>query len=298
MSAYTQIALERLPAPQVIEQPDFELLLGEMRAAAIAAIPEMAETLALESEPASKLLRVCAYYRMLDRAEFNDGARASMLALSRGTDLDHLAAFWGVERLVIDPGDPGAAPPVPPQLESDDALRTRTQLALEGYSVAGPAGAYQFWALSASGAVRDAAVTSPQPGEVTVTVLAHAGDGTPDAATLAQVEAVLSADDIRPLTDRVTVAAPAVIAYGVEAELELMDGPDPELALATAAARTADYIDAQRRLGRDIARSGLFAALHIPDVVRAVRLISPAADVAVGPTEVAYAAQAAVIRHV
>ena len=44
-------------------------------------------------------------------------------------------------------------------------------------SVAGPTGAYEFHALSADGDVKDAAATSPAPGEVVVTVLSRTGDG-------------------------------------------------------------------------------------------------------------------------
>ena len=63
-------------------------------------------------------------------------------------------------------------------MESDPDFRRRIQLAPEGFSVAGPEGAYIFHALSADPGVLDACATSPSPGEVVVTVLARAGDGT------------------------------------------------------------------------------------------------------------------------
>lgn len=287
MSAFTAINLSRLPAPEVIEQVEFETLLEQMKAEAIAAEPELETALSLESEPATKVLRVCAYYRMLDRMWFNDGAKACMLALSTGTNLDQLAAFWGVERLVVQEADADATPPVPQIMESDEAFRARVQLSLEGHSSAGPRGAYIFWALSASGKVRDASVASPAPGDVIVTVLSHDSDGTPDAETLQAVEQKLTADDVRPLTDHVTVQPAEIVPYEITATLTLYEGPDPDIVLDAARAATAQYIVNHHRLGYDITLSGLYAALHQPGVQR-VDLLAPAADIVVAPHQAAH----------
>ena len=82
-------------------------------------------------------------------------------------------------------------------MESDADFRRRIILAPEGYSVAGPEGAYIFHALSADPDVLDASATSPTPGEVVVTVLSRTGDGTAPPELLATVEAAGSADDVR-----------------------------------------------------------------------------------------------------
>lgn len=286
MSAFTAINLSGLPAPDVIEQIEFETLFEQMKAEAIATEPELETALSLESEPATKVLRVCAYYRMLDRMWFNDGAKACMLALSTGTNLDQLAAFWGVERLVVQEADADATPPVPQIMESDEAFRARVQLSLEGHSSAGPRGAYIFWALSASGKVRDAFVASPAPGDVVVTVLSHDGDGTPDAATLQAVEQKLTADDVRPLTDHVTVQPAEIVPYEVTATLTLYEGPDPDIVLDAAHAAITQYIANHHRLGHDITLSGLYAALHQPGVQR-VTLTEPTSDIVVAPHQAA-----------
>ncbi|MGH7879103.1 MAG: baseplate J/gp47 family protein, partial [Candidatus Binataceae bacterium] len=55
--------------------------------------------------------------------------------------------------------------------ETDDHLRTRIQAAPNEFSVAGPEGAYRFFALGADPAIVDAQVVSPAPGQVTVFVL-------------------------------------------------------------------------------------------------------------------------------
>ncbi|SFQ14448.1 Phage-related baseplate assembly protein [Roseivivax halotolerans] len=287
MSAYTAVPLDRLPPPEIVQVPEFQALFDEMRAAAIAAEPDLAEALMLESEPATKVLRVCAYYRMLDHAEFNDRARGNMLAFATGADLEHLGAPWGVARLVVDPGDPDAIPPIEPTYEDDTSLRRRIQLAPEGFTTAGSEASYLFHALSASGEVRDAAVESPAPGDVVVTVLSQNGDGTPDQALLDAVEAAISADDVRPLTDLVSVQAPNVIGFEIEAELILRPGPDGAVVEAAARAALEAMIAETRRLGVDIRSSAIFAALH-QDGVAYVELTKPAADIVVSPSEVAH----------
>lgn len=287
MSGFSQINLSQLPAPEVIQVPVYEDLLAEMKARAIDLMPELAPYLELESEPATKLLEVCAYFRLLDRCAFNDGARANMLALATGTDLDNLAAFWGVERLVIQEADTTVSPPIIQIKESDHELRARTQLSLEGHTTAGPRGAYIFHAMSASGQVKDAAVDSPAPGEVLVTILGREGNGEPSAELLAEVGEALNHEDVRPLTDLVTVAAAAIVNYTIEAELILYDGPDQALVLAAAQAAIEAYVSDHHRLGHDITLSGVYAALHQPGVQR-VALTSPAADIVVAAGEAAF----------
>jgi phage-related baseplate assembly protein len=294
MSGFHAIDLSRLPAPAVVEALDYEAILAAMKADLAARAPELAPALALESEPIVKLLEVCAYRELLIRARVNDAARAVMLATATGADLDNLAALFGVMRLVIDPGDPAAAPPVPETRESDAVFRARAQLALEGFSTAGPVGAYVFHTLSASPMVKDVHVDSPSPGEVRVTVLSHEGDGTPTAPVLAAVAAALNAQDVRPLCDLVDVQPAVILPYAVDAVIEVFDGPDPALVLAAAQAAVAAHVAAAHALGRDVTLSGLYAALHQPGVARAT-LASPAAEIVVAATEAAVCTGFAVV---
>ena len=63
---------------------------------------------------------------------------------------------------------------------------------------------------SVSAAVADVAATSPEPGEVDVRVLLQ--DSTqPTETVLKQIKEALNADDVRPLTDVVTVSAPEAV---------------------------------------------------------------------------------------
>ncbi|MEK5477572.1 baseplate J/gp47 family protein [Paenibacillus sp. FSL R5-0407] len=98
--------------------------------------------------------------------------------------------------------------------EMDDAFRERIRSAPESFSVAGPEGAYRFWAKTASPSIVDVAVTSPQPMEVVVVPLLQGGE-LPSQDVLDAVSAVLNDRTVRPLTDHVTVQAPTVVNYNI-----------------------------------------------------------------------------------
>lgn len=279
------IDLSRLPPPSAVEPLDYETILAALLADLRARLPEF--TAELESDPAYKILEVAAYRELLLRQRVNDGARAVMLAYAAGDDLENLAALLGVTRQVVDPGDPDATPPVGPTYETDERLRARTQSALSAISTAGPAAAYRHHALSADTRVLDVAVTSPNPGDVTVTILSSDGNGTADADLLAAVTAALNAESVRPLGDRVTVAAAGIVEYEVTATLTIGSGPDSSEVLGAAQLAVREYTLDARRIGRAAPLSAIYAALHRPGV-EAVALTAPAADVAVAAAEASY----------
>ncbi|ATG43664.1 baseplate assembly protein [Phaeobacter piscinae] len=285
VDGFTSINLSQLPAPDVLQAVDFESALADMLAELRQRDPVFDAL--VESDPAYKILEIAAFYRTLAIQHGNDAARAVMPAYATGADLDHIAARYAVERLVIEPGDPQALPPVPPVLESDDALRRRMFLAFEGLSTAGPMGAYVFHALGADPDVGDASVQSPAPGEVLVTVLSRSGDGAAPAALLVAVDTALNADDVRPLTDLVTVQGAEILTYTIEAALTVLPGPDSAVVREAAERAASAYANQQRRLGADITLSGLYAALHQPGVQN-VALVSPAADIAVSASQAAF----------
>jgi phage-related baseplate assembly protein len=287
MSGFTAIALDKLPAPDVVEQIDYEQVLSDMVTDLLTRAPELADTIALESEPLRKLLEVCAYRETLLRQRVNEASKAVMLAFAHGGDLDQIAANYQVERLLVDAGDPDAVPPVPPTYEDDASLRRRVQLSFEGFSTAGPEGAYIFHALAADAEVLDASVTSPQPGDVLVTVMSRMGDGAASPDLVAAVEAILSSDDVRPLTDHVAAQSAEIVPYSVTAELTLYPGPDSAVVLAAAETALNLYTQQHHRLGHDITLSGLYAALH-QEGVQNVVLTAPTADIVISGHQAAY----------
>ncbi len=276
MSTFTPIDLAQLPTPNVVEPIDYEAILAERKAFAISLWPadkqaEVAATLALESEPLTKLLQENAYRETLWRQRVNEAALAVMLPFAKGSDLEQIGARFNVTRLVITPANPSAVPPVVAVMEDDESLRERIQMDREGLSTAGPRNAYIFHARSADGRVADASCISPSPAEVVVTVQSALGDGSADPELLAAVDAYLSDEDRRPVADRLTVQGAEVLAYSVNAVLYLNTvGPEAEPIRAAAEARGLALVSQRRRLGQEINRSALDAALHIEGVKRVV----------------------------
>jgi phage-related baseplate assembly protein len=274
MTNYTPIDLSTVPAPNVVEALSYETIFAAMLADLQAR--DTAFTALVESDPAYKILEVAAYRELLIRQRVNDGARAVMLTYATGSDLENLSALFGVTRKTLDEGDATALPPIPPTFETDAALRYRTQLALEGLSTAGPIGAYQFHALSVDG-VKDAGIQGPpdtDPGEVLVTILSATGSGTAGSPLIAAVDAALNAEDVRPLTDQVTVQSATIVSYEVIATLYIPTGPDPTAVQTAALASVQAYVESRHRVGLDVRLSGLYAALHVGGVER-VTLSAP-----------------------
>ncbi|MGP9788948.1 baseplate assembly protein [Roseinatronobacter sp. NSM] len=282
---FARIDLSRLSAPEVIEPLEYEALFVEMKDYVAARDPDLAATLALESEPAVKVLQAAAYFRLLDRARVNDAARAVMLAYATGPDLDHLAALFGVERATVTPADLDASPPVAAVMESDTRLRDRVQLALQAYSSAGPAGAYRYWAMTATPEVLDVMVDSPAPGDVRVIVLKDPASDLEDSAFTAAVTGMVTREDIRVLCDNVYVTLAEPVAFEVQATIEFLSGPDPAPVLAAAQSAVQAYIEDRFRLGASVTRSGLIAALH-REGVKDVSLSSPAISIHTAPHQV------------
>ncbi|MNZ35178.1 Baseplate J-like protein [compost metagenome] len=276
MNTFLPIDLSQLPAPQVVEQIDYEQILAERKAYAISLWPadqqaEIAARLELESEPITKLLQENAYREMILRQRVNEASLAVMLSSAGGNDLDQLAANVNVKRLVIQAAQPQAIPPVPQVLESDDALRERAQMAYEGLSTAGPRNSYIFHARAADGRVADATAQSPTPATAVVTIQSALDDGSADKALIDVVSAYLNDEDRRPVADRLIVQGAQVLPYQVTATLYLNTlGPEAEPILAAATQKLQAYVTQRRRLGMQVSESAVHAALHVEGVRKVV----------------------------
>jgi len=276
MNTFVAIDLGQLPAPQIVEQIDYEQILAERKAYAVSLWPieeqpEIAARLNMESEPLTKLLEENAYRETVWRQRVNEASVANMLALAKGTDLEQLAANFNVKRLVIQAANPTAVPPLPKLMESDDSLRERAQMAWEGLSTAGPRNSYIFHARSADGQVADATAESPAPAEAVVTVQSVLGDGTASPALLDKVKTYLSDDDRRPVADRLTVQGAEIITYQIKAKIyPLSNGPETELVLAAAEVQLLQLVHQRRRLSLEVSESIVHAALHVEGVRKVV----------------------------
>jgi len=256
--------LASLPTPAVIEPLSFETIFIELQSEFQSRYPDYSALLA--SDPAVKLLEVAAYREVLLRNRINTAAKASLLAFAAGSDLDHLAAFYGVTRLMD---------------ETDEALRLRTRQRIIGFANAGGAAHYRYWALSASPEVADVEVDSPEPGRVRISVLGKAHnegeEQTVSSVVLDAVRAVVLRDDIRVLTDTVEVVPAELIPVTVAARIWLY--PDtPMAAFDAIEAQFKEALAVQSGLGWDLTPSWVIGELQRPGVHK-VELHSPTTDI-------------------
>ena len=258
--------LASLPTPAVIETLSFETIFTELQGEFQSRYPDYSALLA--SDPAIKLLEVAAYREVLLRNRINEAAKASLLAFATGSDLDHLAAFYGVTRLTD---------------ETDEALRLRTRQRIIGFANAGGAAHYRYWALSASPEVADVEVDSPEPGRVRISVLAKGEEQTVSNAVLDAVRAVVLRDDIRVLTDTIEVVPAELITVTVHARLWLYSDAPMET-LSAIEAVFAFTLAACAGLGWDLTRSWIVGQLQRAGVHK-VELLSPTTDIRVAANQ-------------
>jgi phage-related baseplate assembly protein len=138
--------------------------------------------------------------------------------------------------------------------EEDDRYRERIWEAPEGFSVAGPTGAYEALAKKYSSLISDVKAYSPTPGVVDVRVLLSGGE-IPTDTFLQGLYDFLSDKEKRPLTDKVTTNAPEVINYDINFTYYIFsDDATSESTIKTKVdAAVQDYILWQKsKLGRDI----------------------------------------------
>jgi len=278
--SYTPIDLSTVAAPSVVEPLDYLAILNAMVTDLQAR--DSSFTALVESDPAWKILEVCAYREFLLRQRVNDASRAVMLAYATGTDLENLGAIFGTTRKTLVAADATTLPPTPAVMESDVDFRYRITLALEGLSTAGPEGSYLYHSLKSPNVI-DASIVGPptvSPGNVLVTLLGPIGSGAVTSSVIAEVAAILNAEDVRPLTDAVTVQSATIANYTVSATIYTFSGPDSAVVIANARASVQAFADALHKIGYDIPLSGLYAALHVPGVQKVV-LSSPSADLTV-----------------
>ena len=285
MSTLSDIDLGRVPPPEAIEPIDVAAELDALVQRYREVAGDAAAHIDLPSDPIRKFLEEVVFIKALLVARINAGVRACLVATATGADLDNLAALVPLLR------EDG---------ESDDDFRARIRLAPEGFSTAGSRGAYVAQVLDAHPDVSDVAVfghvagqagaDDPAPGEIHVIAIG-AEDGTLPVAVRAAVEARI--EEVRPLNDDVIVIDPDVIAYTVEATLSVGTGPSPATVLAASRTAVQTYVDERVKLGAEITRASLIAALHV-EGVRDVDLASPAANVPVGAREVAVATSVSV----
>ena len=141
----------------------------------------------------------------------------------------------------------------------DETFYNLLQASVAAWSNAGPAGAYKYFAKSVSTEIQDVVVNSPDPGEVAIYALMS--DGTKaSSAVKALIAAACGDDEVRPLTDSVSVEDPTEVVYDIQLTYYMSSESDRSSAEITANVNAAieEYKLWQAgRLGRDINPSKL-----------------------------------------
>ena len=138
--------------------------------------------------------------------------------------------------------------------ESDEDLRDRIFLAPSSYSVAGPEDAYTYWTQKYSSSISDVMVFSPVAGDVHVLIITEDGE-LPTQTQIDGLQAYLEDEEIRPLTDHVTVAAPELTSYTVGMTYYIGRSSAAKVtAIQDAVAQAVDnfVLWQQSKIGRDI----------------------------------------------
>ncbi len=315
MTAFTFNDLSRLPKPAIVKNYTFEelwqirkdqfmgrqpLLMDENQQPTILPAQYISDDsgsyyrveadanrelyyLELESDPIVRILQADVYQEMHLHQRIDEAALAIMPAYAVGSDLEQIAARYGVTRLTI------VEATITEQaiLESDDALRRRMILSMEARSTAGPEGEYVYHALSADGRVKDAYAHSPNPTEVVVTILSHEGNGQATQELIDIVNDALNEKTTRPMGDRLTVQSAEIIEYELNAELIFYRGPSHAPTLQAVDQAISDYRKQAERIGHSITDSGIKSALHQQGVYRAV-VTNPDLPVVVNTQQAAF----------
>lgn len=158
----------------------------------------------------------------------------------------------------------------------DETFYQLLRASMDGYSCAGARGGYEFWAKQVSTEIADVIANSPTPGVVKLYVLMRDGSIAGEEIKRQVLEAC-NADEIRPLTDLVSVEDPEVVTYDVAFTYYTKNGTGKSAAAIRAEVNAAveRYNQWQcEKLGRDINPSRLIDMLMGTGIKR-VALTAP-----------------------
>lgn len=150
-------------------------------------------------------------------------------------------------------------------VEEDDSLRARVWEAPETLSVAGPGGAYRARAMAVSSLITDVDTGSPSPGVAQISILLKDGK-VPEQELLQRVQTALSSKTVRPLTDKVVVAAAEPVKYNIAATYQVDGDADAMTVQKNVLNAVQEYVSWQQsEIGQNIDPSKL------TEYMRAVR---------------------------
>lgn len=171
-------------------------------------------------------------------------------------------------------------------VEKDDDLTERVYLAPKRFSVAGPKGAYEYYVNEWRADVADVMVTSPTACHVVIYAMLQDGSLLTEEER-ASLLAYLNDENIRPLTDLVSISNPTEIDYEIDVTYYIATSDRAAAGDIQTAVNKAitDYKAWQRHLGRDINPTELIHQIRAAGAKRVVINNSHPADAVILNTQ-------------
>jgi phage-related baseplate assembly protein len=150
--------------------------------------------------------------------------------------------------------------------EDDESYRERIRTYGLINITTGPEVQYRSAAMSVTSEIVDAKAVNAGAGKVGVYLILKSSEGA--EAILASVLAALNAQNVRPLTDQVTVYEAEAMTYTLNVQYEADSGTDTAAAIAAAAAAYQDWQD--NNIGRHFNPDRLMAGLYQAGATRVI----------------------------
>jgi phage-related baseplate assembly protein len=267
-----------VPVPDAISPVDYELI----RAATLADITARFNAAGIpfnvgevEGDPIVVTEEARAYREMLVLQRINDAIRAVLLPSSIGADLENLSTDFNLTRLVKTP----ATLTTPAVYETDAEFRARRQMAPEGYAAAGPSGAYEFFAMSADGSIKQAKASKGVDNRVDLVLLSRNGNGEVSPEVIAIVHGAISPLTLRPMTDALYTRSADILETEISVRLTLPLGPDTSTVQAKALTAIQAYANARHSIGAPLYLDGIIGAAREAKPIETVEVLTPVADI-------------------
>lgn len=232
---------------------------------------------------------------------FETEAYAEIPAGAASVDVSAVCTVTGTEGNGLAPGELDAVEHLPyiesvtnitetaggAEKESDDSYAEHIFLAPGAYSTAGPADGYIFHAKNFNSNVGDVVATSNQAAGTVELVFIMADGSAPGEEMIIGLQEYLRDNNVRPMTDLVTVSAPEEVRYTIGLAYYINRSDSARAVAIQAAVETAvaDYQVWQRTIGRDINPSKLVELIMAAGAKR-VEIAAPV-HTKVGATAVA-----------
>ncbi|MFV0449793.1 MAG: baseplate J/gp47 family protein [Vibrio sp.] len=305
-----------MSVPQAFTVPNFEDLFAEFKQAAVDYVAQTDSEKAADLEQAfaneSELLsQVTASFIIKHQAmlrEQNYWALQMFRKFVTESDMvDLLAMQYGLTRQTVKEANDSVFPPVEAEMEGNEDLLRRFDLAPYQFHTTGTRQGYQFHALTLDARpwitieseesavtmrfefptdqqpvpVKDAAarMLEPNTGKVEVAILSREqANGTASEALLTRVSDYLNRDDIAQESDDITTKSATPVNYTVDAVCYTDGDPKNDVSQEDAVTAVQAFVDSAHKLGGRIDRLELGHVLYDLGYSR-VELTSPAADV-------------------